>query len=94
MKPTLKPPGIKRLKLMLGHPLSNFAFEFNLRCYTMARTYMSVEEVVAVAEAGRCAGATECLFTLGDRPEARYPAAAAELQAMVRRSRLTLSNPR
>jgi hypothetical protein len=40
-----------------------------------SRVYMSVEEVVAVAEAGRRAGATECLFTLGDRPEARYPVA-------------------
>jgi FO synthase len=43
---------------------------------------MSVPEVLAVAEAGRRAGATECLFTLGDRPEARYPVAAQELKAM------------
>jgi len=36
---------------------------------SMARIYMSVEEVVAVAETGRRAGATECLFTLGVGPD-------------------------
>ena len=47
-----------------------------------ARVYMTVDEVVAVAERGRVAGATECLFTLGDRPEARYEAATRELAAL------------
>ena len=46
------------------------------------RVFMTVEEVVAVAEAGRVKGATECLFTLGDRPEARYPEARDELRAL------------
>ena len=31
----LKAPGIKRLKLKSDDPLSNFAFKFNLRRYTM-----------------------------------------------------------
>jgi hypothetical protein len=35
MKPTLKAPGTKRLKLKCDEPLSNFAFNFNLRRYTM-----------------------------------------------------------
>ena len=34
MKSTLKAPGTKRLKLKYDGPLSFFAFEFNLRCYT------------------------------------------------------------
>jgi 2-iminoacetate synthase ThiH len=43
---------------------------------------MSVTQVIEVAERGRIAGATECLFTLGDRPEAKYPAAKQELRSM------------
>jgi hypothetical protein len=34
MKPKLKPPEIKRLKIQYYDRLSNFAFKFNLRCYT------------------------------------------------------------
>ena len=47
-----------------------------------SKIYMSVEQVIQVAERGRVAGATECLFTLGDRPEALYPAAKQELNEM------------
>ena len=36
IKPTLKAPGIDRLKLNYDKLLSNFAFKFNLRCYTEA----------------------------------------------------------
>ena len=46
------------------------------------KIYMSVTQVIEVAERGRIAGATECLFTLGDRPEAKYPAAKQELRSM------------
>jgi FO synthase len=38
--------------------------------------FLSKEEVVALALAGREAGCHEALFTLGERPEARYPTAA------------------
>jgi hypothetical protein len=34
IKPELKPPGTKRLKLQYDEPLSNFAFNFNLHRYT------------------------------------------------------------
>ena len=34
IKPTLKPPGTKRLKLQYDGPLSNSAFTFSLRRYT------------------------------------------------------------
>jgi FO synthase len=37
--------------------------------------FMSPEEVLSVARAGRDAGCYEALFTLGDRPEARWPEA-------------------
>ena len=41
--------------------------------------FLAPEEVVAIAEAGRRLGCKEALFTLGDRPEDRYPVAAAWL---------------
>jgi FO synthase len=44
-------------------------------------SYLSPEEVLAIARAGAAAGCTEALFTLGDKPELRYRAAAEELQA-------------
>ena len=37
--------------------------------------YLSVDEVVAIAREGAALGCTEALFTLGDRPEDRWPAA-------------------
>jgi FO synthase len=39
------------------------------------RPFLSLEEVVAIAEAGRARGCKEALFTLGDRPEDRYEVA-------------------
>lgn len=44
--------------------------------------YLSREEVLAIARAGAEAGCREALFTLGDRPEARYAAARGALAAM------------
>jgi FO synthase len=43
------------------------------------RPFLTPEEVVAIAEAGRRRGCKEALFTLGDRPEERYPIARAWL---------------
>jgi FO synthase len=37
--------------------------------------FLSPEEVVAIAESGRAVGCKEALFTLGDKPEDRYPLA-------------------
>lgn len=48
--------------------------------------FMSLDEVMAVAEAGRDAGVTEALFTLGERPELRYDEAARWLAARGYRS--------
>ena len=39
------------------------------------KLYMSPEEVLAVAREGERLGCTEALFTLGERPEQRYPEA-------------------
>jgi len=45
----------------------------------LAAPYLERDEVVAIALAGRDAGCHEALFTLGERPELRYPVAAAWL---------------
>jgi FO synthase len=43
--------------------------------------YLEPDEVLAIARAGHGAGCTEALFTLGDRPEERWPQAATFLSA-------------
>jgi len=47
----------------------------------LQQPYMRLADVLAVARAGADAGAKEALFTLGDKPELRYRAARAALQA-------------
>src|SRR5580700_1943982 len=37
--------------------------------------YLAIEDVLGIARAGRDAGCHEALFTLGERPEDRYPTA-------------------
>ena len=44
--------------------------------------YLSDTEVLAIARAGRDAGCDEALFTLGDKPELRWPQARAALDRM------------
>ena len=46
------------------------------------RAYLTPEEVLSIAREGKEAGCTEALFTLGDRPEERWPAAREELACM------------
>ena len=46
------------------------------------RAFLSLDEVVAIAERGAAAGCTEALFTLGDKPEFRYRGAREELAEM------------
>lgn len=43
--------------------------------------YLTVDEVLDIARAGAAAGCAEALFTLGDRPEDRWPAAREWLDA-------------
>src|SRR4051812_22722951 len=43
--------------------------------------FLAPDEAVAIAERGRAMGCKEALFTLGDRPEERYPEARAWLEA-------------
>ncbi len=47
----------------------------------MAAPYLSLDEVLGIARAGAEAGCHEALFTLGERPEQRYPAAQEWLTA-------------
>jgi FO synthase len=44
--------------------------------------YLSVDAALAIARLGAAAGCKEALFTLGDKPEFRYPAARRALEAM------------
>ncbi|HEV2755687.1 MAG TPA: 5-amino-6-(D-ribitylamino)uracil--L-tyrosine 4-hydroxyphenyl transferase CofH [Actinomycetota bacterium] len=44
--------------------------------------YLTIEEVLAIARAGRDAGCAEALFTLGDKPERKWREARAELDAL------------
>ena len=43
------------------------------------RVYLTIEDLVAIAQQGADAGCREALFTLGDKPELRYPQARSEL---------------
>src|SRR6266540_5959404 len=51
-----------------------------------AEPYLSPEQVLEIARAGAAAGCHEALFTLGERPEERYPRARHALDAMGYRS--------
>lgn len=44
--------------------------------------FMTPDEALAIARAGAAAGCSEALFTIGDRPEARYRTAREALDAM------------
>lgn len=44
--------------------------------------YLTREQVLDIARAGQAAGCTEALFTLGDKPELRFPAARDELSRL------------
>ncbi len=46
------------------------------------RAYMTLDEVLDVARQGARAGCREALFTLGDKPELRYPQARDELESL------------
>jgi FO synthase len=47
----------------------------------LSDAFLSIDEVLAIARAGAEAGCKEALFTLGDRPEARWPEAREWLAA-------------
>jgi FO synthase len=47
----------------------------------LASAYLEPDQVLEIARAGAAAGCHEALFTLGERPEERYPAARAWLDA-------------
>lgn len=47
-----------------------------------ASAYLTPDEVLKIAADGAAAGCTEALFTLGDRPEDRWPAAREQLEQL------------
>ena len=63
IKPTLKAPGTKRLKLQHDELLSNFAFKINLRRYNVADI---AADAVSVAPAGRSVLVGRCRLTLSN----------------------------
>src|SRR6266511_3086304 len=52
----------------------------------LASAYLDPDQVLEIARAGAAAGCHEALFTLGERPEERYPRARHALDAMGYRS--------
>ena len=46
------------------------------------RAYLTIDEMIDVARQGANAGCNEALFTLGDKPELRYPQAREELNQL------------
>jgi len=94
MKPTLKTPGTKRLKLICEHPHSNPAFKFNLRCCIMVRWLDAITgehiaggnvEVYAVAEGsgevGELVASVAAAAAAGDASDAVGASAAGGASA-------------
>jgi hypothetical protein len=55
MKPMLKAPGTKRLKLKHDSLLSNFALNYDMRCYNQVATLALLRAVEAPPnKVGRC----------------------------------------
>jgi FO synthase len=48
----------------------------------LEQVYLSPEQVLAIAQAGKAQGCKEALFTLGDKPELRYKAAREALKEL------------
>jgi hypothetical protein len=63
IKPTLKAPGTKRLKLDYDEPLSEFAFKFNLRRYN---TVVHVHPSLGLAAGGVPLTVGRCKLTLSN----------------------------
>ena len=49
---------------------------------SVEKAFLTPDDVLAIARAGAQAGCKEVLFTLGDKPEARYPQARAALASL------------
>ena len=78
IKSTLKPPGTKRRKLNCDEPLSNVAFNLNLRRYNEGRENF-LEQATALASKAASTAVSAVSSIFGG--------------AMAGRCRLTLSNP-
>lgn len=48
----------------------------------LSDAYLSIEQVLQIAAEGELNGCTEALFTLGEKPELRYPAASKFLETL------------
>ena len=81
MKPTLKAPGIRRLKLKYAKPLSNFALKFNLRRYNLDfdRFLESLLEGVVSLFKAIFMGRDNTKPRAGQRDDARYKSKASHV---------------
>ena len=55
----------------------------------LSQAYLKPDQVLAIAHAGRNAGCTEALFTIGEKPEARFELARLELDKLGHASTLS-----
>jgi hypothetical protein len=90
LKPVLKAFGTKRLKLQHDEPVSNFAFNFNLRRYTEGLLVFSLQWIVG--RGGETSLAIASLSSNGEEAGA-FVAAADPALLTVGRCRLTVSTP-
>jgi len=87
MKSILKAPGTKRLKLKNKKPVSNFAFKFNMRRYSMVYFAPAAQNNVGVLDTGTNVFST--IGTTGDAASGIYKyVGAAALGSKVWRCRL------
>ena len=83
-----RPAGVVTYSRKVFIPLTNLCRDICSYCTFArkprrpARPHHEPDEVLAVAEAGRRLGCKEALFTLGDRPEARFEGHRRELRAL------------
>jgi len=80
IKPMLKAPRIKRLKLIRDEPLSNFAFKFNLRRYDSGGEYNSADSAAlhTLEAAGGSGGGFGSFASISPRAAAMPPAATGQ----------------
>jgi hypothetical protein len=108
MKPKLKAPGTKRLKLKYGEPLSTSCLKLNLRCYTKDSPAARAADAqrwinewrwtragqAATAIDGDDEWSVDTIDSLDFSRRRSSPSDVMMTEPMVRRCRVTLSNPR
>ena len=80
-------PGVVTYSRKVSIPLTRLCRDRSHYCtfatvpHRLPAAFLERDQVLEIARAGAAAGCKEALFTLGDRPEERWPAAAEWLEA-------------